>query len=550
MSAASASSFDLQLPHSHAALQQLPEPKNVFKNLLMCLETPRPSNEEGSKKNLEAITNKLVEFGKVHGLDAAVDPAGNVRLRKAATPGYENATKIVVQCHMDVVCSKAADKEHDFTRDPVTPVIEGNILRADRTTLGADDGIGVAAAMALFEDSAAGKFVHGPLEALFTVDEETTMGGAENIAHAPFLQSDVLINVDSEEAHSICVGCAGGMEKKLMVAVQRSQVAADSDLAAIKLNIHSLLGGHTGVDIHRGRANAILLMTRLVHVAQRVAPAAVQLLSFNGGNAVNAIPRDACAELLLPAASVAEVRTAIDNAFNRMKKEFANVERKLAAGSVEGPHASYVSPMVLEVTDLDASGRWAVSAEATERMLGLLLNIPHGPMKMNIELDYAVETSISFSLATLPAQPPSSDPASSEDMLTLFVFCRSSSDDDMNDVEARFDALAKLAGCRISSRLNYFPGWDPKLDSPALAQVKLSHESLFGRAAKVYSVHAGLECGFLKSAYPHMDCVSIGPTIVHAHSPQESLYIDTVQPFYSWLMTSIQNIAKDSTKNA
>ena len=189
--AASLRSFDLQLAHSHAALAQLPEPQTLFKHLLMCLETPRPSNEPGVN-NLALITKKLLDFGAAHGLDCAVDSAGNVRLRQKASAGFEKATAIVVQSHMDVVCSKSNDKVHDFTKDCVTPIVEGNVLRADRTTLGADDGIGVAAAMALFEETDP-EFVHGPLEAVFTVDEETTMGGQWRANTGPSFNSLLLL---------------------------------------------------------------------------------------------------------------------------------------------------------------------------------------------------------------------------------------------------------------------------------------------------------------------------------------------------------------------
>lgn len=567
---AASNSFDLQLAHSHAALAQLPEPKQLFKHLLMCLETPRPSNEPGVN-NLERITKKLMDFGAVNKLDCAIDAAGNVRLRKAATFGYEAATKIVIQSHMDVVCSKSNDKVHDFTSDPVVPIIEGNLLRADRTTLGADDGIGVAAAMAILEEVSE-EFVHGPLEAVFTTDEETTMGGAENIAKAPFLQSSVLINVDSEESGSICIGCAGGFEKKLFLPLLDGRKAvdakgADAGKVAFTMHLHSLLGGHTGIDIHKGRANALILIARLLSVAQ-ASLNGIQLISLSGGNAPNAIPRDATFKVLIPLNEVEAFKSSIVSTFERIQKEFEHIERKLTPGQdevvAESSDATYIRTMVLDtisetvVSDNEAQ-EFVASIADSRKIIQLLLCIPHGPIKINVALDYAVDTSISFSLLSLPAIPssapsdavptPAAGVAAATDVLTVHVFCRSSFDLDMRDMNVRLESLASLCGATYTPTLNEFPGWDPRLDSPALKQVISTYRQLNNNAEpKVYSVHAGLECGLFKLAYPELDCVSIGPTIHHAHSPQECLLIDTVKPFYAWLKQSIIAITKDSIK--
>ncbi|MDR3570663.1 MAG: beta-Ala-His dipeptidase, partial [Candidatus Pacebacteria bacterium] len=464
-----------------------------------------------------------------------VDDAGNVRIRAPPSAGFEEATKIVLQSHMDVVCSKANDKEHDFFKDPVIPIVEGNHLHADRTTLGADDGIGVAASMALLELASTKtdpNFVHGPLEAVFTVDEETTMGGAENIGKPPFLQSSVLINVDSEEAHSICVGCAGGFEKKLNLAVERSPIAAGK--IGFKLHLHSLLGGHTGIDIHKGRANALQVVARLLNAT--VGSCGTQLLSLSGGNAPNAIPRDATFEVAVDAEKVALFRELIEQTFQRVKKEFEFIEKRATADSTEA-EPKFESSMQLDITDLALAGRVGPSVEQTKKMVNLQLAIPHGPTKVNVDLDHAVDTSISFSIVSLAADAGD---------FTMHVFSRSSFDLDMKDVDARLVALAELSGCTYTAAFNQFPGWDPRLDSPALKQVIETHKALFQKEARVYSVHAGLECGLFKLSYPSLDCVSIGPTIHHAHSPQELLEIDTVAPFYQWLQQSIVNISKDS----
>jgi len=545
MAAPSAPLYALQHEHSRAALAQLPEPKLVFEHLLMCLETPRPSTEPG-QNHLKLMTDKLLAFGAAHGLDAAVDAAGNIRLRAAATKGFESATKICTQSHIDMVCSKANDKEHDFARDFVVPIIEGNILRADRTTLGADDGIGVAASLALLQER--DSFDHGPLEAVFTVDEETTMRGAEDIAPAPFLQSSVMINCDSEQSGEVCIGCAGGFENLLYLPLQRTPIAADAKL--VQGHLHSLKGGHTGIDIHEGRANAIIIVARLLNAALQ-AGVPLQLHSLTGGNAPNAIPRDATFVVALPTAEAeAQFRASLATSFARVQSEFAGIERRVAADSPaqEGPDARYESCMVLDITTpAAAEGALVASAVDTRRIVSLSLNVPHGPIKVNVALDHAVDTSISFSLAKLT--PTAAGASEDGDCFIAHVFCRSSFDADMLDVNARLDALAFLAGAKCKGKTNYFPGWDPRPDSPALKQVVATYRSLNnGAEPRVYSVHAGLECGLFKRAYPDMDCVSIGPTIHHAHSPQECMLIDTVQPFYAWLKQSIINISRDSIK--
>ena len=361
-------------------------------------------------------------------------------------------------------------------------------------------------------------------------------GGAENIGKAPFLQSTVMINVDSEEASSICVGCAGGFEKKLLLPVARSSVSGGK--VAVNVHIHSLLGGHTGIDIMAGRANALIVVARMLKAAFKVT--SPELLSLNGGNAPNAIPRDVRFSVALAPEEVQPFRQSIQQTLERVMKEYASIERCEAPDSAPA-NLKYVSPMKMDLTENAATGH-ACSLADTKKIVNLMLSTPHGPIKVSVELNYAVETSISFSLASLPATPES------EDVFTLHTFCRSSYDEDMLDVESRLESLAELAGCKTTSRFNYFPGWDPKLDSPALKQVIETHKKLFQSEPRVYSVHAGLECGLFKLAYPELDCVSIGPTIHGAHSPDECLMIDTVAPFYDWLKASIVAIAKDSTQ--
>lgn len=259
------------------------------------------------------------------------------------------------------------------------------------------------------------------------------MGGAENIAKAPFLQSSVMINVDSEESGSICVGCAGGFERKLFLNLHRSPVGADEEgKVAIELHLHSLLGGHTGIDIHKGRANALILLARLLNAAL-TAKVDLQLLSIHGGNAPNAIPRDATWSVLLPVSQRATFEQVTAATFDRFLSEFKDIERKLAPGSEEGPHAKWVQPMRLQQKDVPVSGAFATSVEEARKIVALLLLVPHGPLKINVDLDHAVDTSISFSLLALPATPA----ADGKDKLIVHVFSRSAFEADMK-VSMRF----------------------------------------------------------------------------------------------------------------
>jgi dipeptidase D len=329
-----------------------------------------------------------------------------------------------------------------------------------------------------------------------------------------------------------------------------------------------LLGGHTGIDIDKGRANALILAARLLNAAMtRDNISSLQLQSLSGGNAPNAIPRDATFVVVLPSKeSEALFRASLDKTFARIQTEFAHIERRLTKDSPteEGPEARYEPCMVMEVTSVTTAppaGALVTTPEQTRKLVALMLNVPHGPLKINLALDHAVDTSISFSIAKLNATAPvaaaaaaaSGDgaaPVVEEDHFLVHVFARSSFEDDMLDVNSSLEALALLSGAQLKHGrgrgLNPFPGWKPRLDSPALKQVVATHRALFGKEARVYSVHAGLECGLLYGNYPGLDCVSIGPTIHHAHSPQECLMLDTVEPFYKWLKQSVVNISRAS----
>jgi len=516
---------------SQRALAQLPEPKRFWQHLLMCLETPRPSDD------CDLIRSKLEEFAKRKGLDYAKDGAGNVRIRRAAAPGFEKSTKLVIQGHFDVVCSKTHDKVHDFYKDPVLAIVEDGWLKADRTTLGADDGAGVAAILTLLEDET---LQVGQLEGLFTAEEETTMGGAENIAPAPFLTGNVMINVDSEEPNSVCVGCAGGFEKLVNLPVAR--VSATSNQVAIRIFLHGLMGGHTGTDINRPRANALQIMGRILDsVDPSVTP--FHFSEFSGGNAPNAIPRDCTAVVFVPAEFSEAFTSEIKETYESIRREFELVEKTKS----DDPKDKKV--WQFEVTQLEhthTSETMVTDERSTRKILDLILTIPHGVLRMVPGLKDEVDLSVAFSLAKL--KPRTLQLAHKEnDDFVANLFCRGTSFDQMDAADRKFDAYCRLLGAAAAGSatpFNKFPGWTPNLQSSALAEVLKAHQELFGTKPHVYSVHAGLECGLIQGRYPQMDCTSIGPLIEAAHSPDERLKIDTVEPFYNWLRTSIINIAQ------
>jgi len=507
----------------------------VFKHLLMCMETPRPSHD------LDRIRGKISAFAKSANLEYTEDEAGNCVVRKPASKGCENAVGVVIQSHLDMVTSKAADKQHDWAKDPIEPIIDGEYLKADRTTLGADDGIGVAAALALLEDNT---LVHGPLECLFTADEETTMGGAEFLAGAPFLTGKVLINVDSEEDHQVCMGCAGGFEKKLYLPLSPVQEEAGEEYTSVVLDVSRLFGGHTGINIADQRANALLCMARVLDAFIRAAPS-TSLCYIKGGNAPNAIPRDAVAVVSVKKDELSAASTAAEQMWADLRVEFASTDCK---GDSKGEEKEPGMKLKIAANQDECNVLLSSyssfprhSPSSTRQAVDLMLNAPHGVIRMSKEDVGAVDTSISFSIVEFPAK----DEGAESGKMCLHWFCRSTSDYQMKMVENRLEGLARLSGASFSGSLNYFPGWEPNAKSLGLKAVVAAHKKLFNLDPRVYSVHAGLECGWIQKRYPEMQCVSVGPLIHDAHTPDEALKIDTVAPFYDWLKESLVYLSQE-----
>jgi dipeptidase D len=475
------------------SLTEVSKPAAVWKYFMLCLQTPRPSG------SLDAIRGALLDIAKKLELESDTDAIGNVVIRRPPSAGYESSPIVCIQAHIDMVASKNDNVAHDFKTDPIDAYIDGEWLKARDTTLGADDGIGVAACLALLEDT---RDLPG-MEMLFTVEEESDMSGGLNLAPAPFLKASRLINVDSEEEHSICIGCAGGFEKKITLPIAREDL---KDRVGLKVKVFGLQGGHTGVDIHQGKINAIKHMGAMLnHVKIPFA-----IASFEAGTAKNAIPRECTAVICIKPAEV----------------EAFTAELKAANDHFAADHVRVEPCCNLDVQTADCAN--PVTLVDSRKIVDLLCSLPDGVIKMSQAVEGLVEASVCQSLAGLQVS-------------SFFTYClfRSSAEAQMTRGSQALNSLARLCGAQASDDIAPYPGWNPEPESHALSVVKAAHEELFESAPHVYAVHAGLECGLVRQKYPDMDCVSIGPEIRGAHSPQERLLIPSVDRFYNLLTTSL-----------
>ncbi len=488
------------------------EPRALWSHFDEILKIPRASKKE------ERIREYVVGIAKKHGLEYKVDDAGNVVVKKPGTSGHENAPATVLQGHLDMVQEKNSDKQFDFDSDAIVPMRidpdgtandDGVYLTADGTTLGSDNGVGVAAMLAVLE---ATDLVHGPLEFLFTVDEETGLTGAGGLA-GNMLDGRQLINCDSEEEGVLTIGCAGGADSHLHLPLVRSAVPAGSTALALRLS--GLKGGHSGIDIHLQRGNAIRMLARALH-AGFLKEGAFGLASFAGGSAHNAIPREATATVVVPESTdAATLSMAIQVEFQAAREEIRSADPgpALSIGKTEVP---------AECWDDDT----------TTRVLALLVGLPHGVLSMSYDIEDLVETSTNLAVV-----------GEKDGKLSVLMSTRSSVASALEATRRRLRATATLAGAQIEEEAGY-PGWKPDVDSRMLKVVKGIHEELAGQEPEVGAVHAGLECGIIGEKYPGMDMISFGPQIEFPHSPDERCKIPSVATFYELLKTTLERLAK------
>ena len=460
---------------------------------------PRPSKKE------RKIRQYLEDFGRSSGLETHTDEAGNVLIRKAATPGYEDHTPVVLQSHMDMVCAVAPDKEFDCEHDPVPAYVDGEWIRSEGTTLGADDGIGVAAALAVL---ASDHVTHPPLEALFTVDEESGMTGARSLREG-WLRGKILLNLDSEDEGELFIGCAGGQDTTATFRMYFEPVP--ENMTAYRLLINGLRGGHSGDEIHKGRANAIKLAARLLWTLTRDLD--IRLASLSGGTLRNAIPPEAGAVFVVQDNKRGEAE--------RIFEDFAATVRK------EHEHTDPAMVLELGETELPAE---VMPEEEQKALLWSLYGCWHGVYAWSPTLPGLVQTSTN--LATVHQDGGK---------VVVGTNQRSSVETEKMYISETVASVFRLAGAEISHDDNY-PGWTPNPRSHILRITRESYRALFGKDPEVKAIHAGLECGLFLEAYPEMDMISFGPTIRGAHTPEEKLHIPSTRKFWQLLTEVLKRI--------
>ncbi|EOI5799825.1 cytosol nonspecific dipeptidase [Cronobacter dublinensis] len=460
---------------------------------------PHPSYHE------EQLAEHIMGWAKEKGLFAERDQVGNILLRKPATAGMENRKPVVLQAHLDMVPQKNNDTVHDFTKDPIQPYIDGEWVKARGTTLGADNGIGMASALAVLADDSV---EHGPLEVLLTMTEEAGMDGAFGL-QAGWLQADILINTDSEEEGEIYMGCAGGIDFISTLKVSREAIPAGFE--TFKLTLKGLKGGHSGGDVHLGLGNANKLLARFLFAHAQDLD--LRLVDFNGGTLRNAIPREAFATVAVPAAKAGELKALADTFLAILKNELSVKEKNIT--------------VLLEAATTDKA---ALTAQSRDTFVALLNAMPNGVIRNSDVAKGVVETSLNVGVVTM-----------NDEQAEIICLIRSLIDSGKDYVVGMLESLGKLAGAQAVAKGSY-PGWQPDASSPVMHLVRETYQRLFNNTPNIQVIHAGLECGLFKKPYPQMDMVSIGPTITGPHSPDEQVHIESVGQYWTLLTELLKAI--------
>ncbi|WP_264289481.1 beta-Ala-His dipeptidase [Duffyella gerundensis] len=460
---------------------------------------PHPSYHE------EALAEHIVSWAKEQGFWCERDAVGNILIRKPATAGLENRKPVALQAHLDMVPQKNNDTVHDFTTDPIQPYVDGEWVKARGTTLGADNGIGMASALAVLADKTV---EHGPLEVLLTMTEESGMDGAFGL-QANWLQAEILVNTDSEEEGEVYMGCAGGVDFITTLPVEREAVPADYE--TLRLTLKGLKGGHSGCDIHVGLGNANKLLARFL--AAHARDLDLRLIEFTGGTLRNAIPREAFATLAVPAAKVDALKSAAMAYLTTLQNELSDKDKNVN----------------LQTEPLAHNGQ-ALTANSRDRFIALLNSTPNGVIRNSDVVKGVVETSLNVGVVSINDQ-----------QAEIICLIRSLIDSGKEYVVETLTSLAELAGAHSAAKGGY-PGWQPDASSPVMALVRETYQSLFGKTPNIQVIHAGLECGLFKKPYPNMDMVSIGPTITGPHSPDEQVHIASVGLYWQLLTALLKAI--------
>jgi len=479
-------------------IQQL-KPERLWYYFLEICKIPRPSKKE------DKIAAFICEFAVNHNLECTMDEAGNVLIRKPATAGNGNRQGVILQSHLDMVCEKNSDTVHDFDVDPIVPWIDGNWIRAKGTTLGADDGIGIAAVLAILE---ATDIPHGPLEALFTMDEETGLTGAFALKPGQ-LDARILLNLDSEDEGQLFIGCAGGKDTVATMSIETEEVPAGH--VAFRVSLTGLKGGHSGDDINKGLGNAVKLMNRFLWNSREIFD--IALADFNAGNLRNAIAREAFAVFTVPGENVKSLTSYAETFYKEIRNELRVTEPGISFTIEQTVMPEFVLNSALQADLLDT-----------------LYACPHGVIAMSRDIPNFVETSTNLASVKFI-----------DKKIVITTSQRSSVESSKKDVADMVASVFYLMQADVTHSSGY-PGWEPNPDSKILRISVDAYRRLFSEEPQVLAIHAGLECGLVGAIYPGMDMVSFGPTIKGAHSPDERLDIDSTVKFWELTLEILKNI--------
>jgi len=476
------------------------KPEILWKYFAEISRIPRGS------KNEKKIVAYIVETAKKLGLEVKQDKVLNVVVRKPASKGRENIPFVCLQGHLDMVCEKNNDKVHNFEKDPIELILNGNYLKANGTTLGADNGVAVAANLAIMEDKS---LEHGPLELLFTVDEETGLTGANNLQPG-FIASKILVNLDSEEEGIIYVGCAGG--KNTLGFWKASYEAVPPKYAPAIVRVKGLKGGHSGLEIDKARGNSIKIINRILLELDKIG---VRISTIEGGNKSNAIPREAEAVIYIPSKKLNNASAIVSQYNSIIKDEFQSTESDLA--------------ILMDEVKGKLNGK-VLKKGIQKKILMTISALPHGVVKMSADIHGLVETSTNVAIIRTDAKG-----------IKLTTSQRSSVASEIDEIVHTVASIFQLGGAETETAEGY-PGWKPNMGSSVLKISKDTYKELYGKKPDVKAIHAGLECGIIGEKYPGMDMISFGPTLEGVHSPDERIHVDTVDKFWKFLLAILKNV--------
>lgn len=476
------------------------KPEIVWKYFHEITQVPRPSKKEGK------IIAYLEAFAQEHAIAVKKDEAGNILMSKPATAGYENLPTVILQSHMDMVCEKNSGKAFDFDTDPIQTLVDGEWLRADNTTLGADNGIGMAAELALL---ASNDIEHGPIECLFTVDEETGLTGAKALKEG-FMTGEILLNLDSEDEGELFIGCAGGKDTQGTFTYTPQE--APKELQYFRIGVTGLNGGHSGGDIHKGLGNANKILVRFLYLLKEKHP--FVLSQIDAGNLRNAIAREGYAVIGVQPGAKEETRVLLNTFAANVENELKQVDPKVKLSMESADQPAFV-----------------IDAATTEKLILTMHACPHGVIAMSHDIEGLVETSTN--LASVKMKEGNT--------IVIGTSQRSSIDSSKIAIANTVVSVFQLGGATVSQGDGY-PGWTPNPDSKILKVAGESYKRLFGKEPKIMAIHAGLECGLFLEKYPYLDMISFGPTLRDVHSPSEKINIPTVDLWWKHLLEVLKSI--------